>query len=106
MNKNTSGTCIVSTDISGRSTWSYKETERTIFIEILKASNGKKNWKLLIKIATVVVTLCFAVSILTFYSLCGPVVEETVVARIVDAAGDTVENEEQTFCLLAETWRL
>ena len=77
-----------------------KQKELTIFIEILKVRNGKKNWKqLLIKIATVVVvTLCFVVSNLTFNSLCGPGVEETVVIRTVDAAGDTVEDEEETFC--------
>ena len=54
--------------------------------------------KKIITIATVVVTLCFVASILTYHSLCGPVVEETVVVRIADAVGDTVENEEATFC--------
>ena len=97
MNKNTGGTCILSTDISRRRTCSYKEPERTI--EILKASDEKKLWKLLlIKIATVAVTLCFVVSIPSFHLLCGPVVEETVAVKTEDAAGDTVEKDLETFC--------
>ena len=65
MNKNTGGTCIVSTDISRRSTWCCKETERTI--EILKVCNEKIFWRqILIKIATVCFTLYFVVSNISF----------------------------------------